>query len=884
VGLGVSHADSADLTEPLFSIVIPCYNQGAFLHEALASVVAQTLSPHEVIVIDDGSTDPYTIETIDHLCQAPIHLVRQANRGLAGARNSGIREATGDWILPLDADDQLTPDALACFARAIAGEPEIDLWYPDVQHFGLREDLWTPGEFCHWRMLTWNLMVCSTAIHHRVFDAGLHFNERMRDGYEDWEFFIHATCERGFRAKALKAPVFRYRKWGHTMITDASERHAELWEQIRRERPIYRAEARLQAYKREASPYFAVATRGPTLGQALEAQEFNDFRVIDEADQVIARGDLSVFWRRPGHALLVSLSDQTLAAALAKDPFLLEKLADLLEAHAPALVWLIGTADPGSAYPGATLDPSSLTAGTGRAIGFVAPLHHFFKHPTWPSTAAGLVEDLQRFYQRTAPQGIRYLIVGAAPSEAEGYAPPRPAPDTAVQTRRTETAAGALRRLLDRIGRRLRGAHQPFTRSSMPPKGPPAQGMVAHRQGPLDPSQARRERSADRFVANDPPRFRPPIPSTPGLLIATPSIVYGGVSRAVLDLLHGLNRVAPRLPRYLVTTRRERMVWADQLLPHVTGVFSVADRPERDRGAALVHLTERLNVGTLLIAGSRSAYDALPHLRKTRRFRVVAQLHGFDHQAQGGPPGGDPGYAASRYNNLIDAYASTSSRAAEALCTRCYVSPSKVRVVRLGVDLAAFSPARRRRLAGHDRRELLWLGHMCERKDPLMLLEVAQAWKDRHGVGRLHFVVAGSGPLAGELERRRRTQALADVLTLVGPVDEPQRLYQAADAMILTSKCERIPLVVYEAMAAGLPLVTPFTSTAIPEVLDGDDAVVVSEPAAPADYVSALERMLGDPAAARARGERIAEKSGHYSMERYAREMLAVLDLAAGST
>jgi len=83
-------------------------------------------------------------------------------------------------------------------------------------------------------------------------------------------------------------------------------------------------------------------------------------------------------------------------------------------------------------------------------------------------------------------------------------------------------------------------------------------------------------------------------------------------------------------------------------------------------------------------------------------------------------------------------------------------------------------------------------------------------------------------------------------------------------------------------MAAGVPLITPIRNTAIHKVLDGDEAVFVSDLTAPADYVRALERLLDEPAAARTRSDRMVEKSGHYSTERYAHEMLEVLELTTG--
>jgi glycosyltransferase involved in cell wall biosynthesis len=152
------------LRDVKFSVVIPCYNQGPFLHECLESLRRQRLPAAEVIVVDDGSTDPFTVARIDELCVPPVKLVRQPNRGLSAARNAGVDVATGDWILPLDADDELTPDALQRYAEAITADPSIDIWYPDIAQFGLDHEVLTQPEFDPWRLLWNNHLVCSAAI------------------------------------------------------------------------------------------------------------------------------------------------------------------------------------------------------------------------------------------------------------------------------------------------------------------------------------------------------------------------------------------------------------------------------------------------------------------------------------------------------------------------------------------------------------------------------------------------------------------------------------------------------------------------------------------------------------------------------------------------
>ncbi len=115
--------------ETTISVVIPAYNAERFLPRSLASVFAQTLPPQEVIVVDDGSTDG----TGEVAAALGARVVRQENRGLAGARNTGIQHASGEWIALLDADDSWEPEKLARQVSAIL--PDVVLVYTGTRHF-----------------------------------------------------------------------------------------------------------------------------------------------------------------------------------------------------------------------------------------------------------------------------------------------------------------------------------------------------------------------------------------------------------------------------------------------------------------------------------------------------------------------------------------------------------------------------------------------------------------------------------------------------------------------------------------------------------------------------------------------------------------------------
>ena len=113
---------------PLVSVIVPAYNASRFLPESLPSVLAQTWTDFELIVVNDGSTDD-TVACVEAFTDPRIRLVTQANRGLAGARNGGIRVARGTFIALLDADDLWHPEKLARHVAHLQANPAIGVSY-----------------------------------------------------------------------------------------------------------------------------------------------------------------------------------------------------------------------------------------------------------------------------------------------------------------------------------------------------------------------------------------------------------------------------------------------------------------------------------------------------------------------------------------------------------------------------------------------------------------------------------------------------------------------------------------------------------------------------------------------------------------------------------
>jgi glycosyltransferase involved in cell wall biosynthesis len=252
---------------PLVSVVIPCFNYGRFVREALESVRAQTIAPVETIIVDDGSTDPETIAVLDGLDWRPHEqLLRQANAGLPSARNAGIALATGRYICCLDADDRLDPRYLEMAISALELNPSAGFAYSNVRLFGDESHLWRTKPFDLIEARRNNQVAVSAVFRRNDWALVGGYSPSMQGGYEDWAFWL-ALAAIGRRGVCLREPLFFHRKHGRTMTVEAHERRCELMQRLRAGRPELFANENALA-RRVA---FGLAT-APSLAKAMTPQ------------------------------------------------------------------------------------------------------------------------------------------------------------------------------------------------------------------------------------------------------------------------------------------------------------------------------------------------------------------------------------------------------------------------------------------------------------------------------------------------------------------------------------------------------------------------------------------------------------------------------------
>lgn len=206
---------------PKVSVVIPCFNQGVFLKEALDSVFAQNHSAYEIIVVDDGSTDAETLSILDEIDNPVIKILRTANGGLAMARNRGIAASTGDIILPLDADDLIAPTYLEKGVSVFAGNPDVGVVYSMADKFGAVNELWQLPEFSPALLLKENMVFCSAMFRRDLWAMSGGYNINMKYGWEDWDFWL-SLCELGIHFVRIPEILFHYRVREDSMTVSMS--------------------------------------------------------------------------------------------------------------------------------------------------------------------------------------------------------------------------------------------------------------------------------------------------------------------------------------------------------------------------------------------------------------------------------------------------------------------------------------------------------------------------------------------------------------------------------------------------------------------------------------------------------------------------------------
>ncbi|MGN6194455.1 MAG: glycosyltransferase family 2 protein [Ginsengibacter sp.] len=209
----------------IVSIIVPCYNYGKFLSEALDSVFEQTYADWECVIVNDGSTDN-TEEIALRYCDKDerFSYLYKENGGHSSARNFAIKSSSGKYILPLDADDRLSKDYLKKAVKKIESSDDIKLVTGQVQQFGdVNEKMVIPAYDLRSYLIV-NYLPISSLFRRTDFDKTNGFDESML-AFEDWNLFI-GILKNGGRVVELPEVGLFYRKKDQSIFRRAvKDRH-----------------------------------------------------------------------------------------------------------------------------------------------------------------------------------------------------------------------------------------------------------------------------------------------------------------------------------------------------------------------------------------------------------------------------------------------------------------------------------------------------------------------------------------------------------------------------------------------------------------------------------------------------------------------------------
>jgi len=202
-------------------IVIPFYNQRKFLEECLRSVCGQEFQDWEAVVVDDASEEACE-DILRQVNDRRVKLIRHpVNRGLASARNTGVRASSSPWILPLDSDDRLSPSFLSQVMEVADHKKDVDAVFTDHLCFG--EKSYIKKRYVQ--------SAAEVLDHHSIPGAGTLYKRELwektggycesallRSGNEDWDFWLCAY-EMGFTPFHIPNALYEYRRYQGSMVT-----------------------------------------------------------------------------------------------------------------------------------------------------------------------------------------------------------------------------------------------------------------------------------------------------------------------------------------------------------------------------------------------------------------------------------------------------------------------------------------------------------------------------------------------------------------------------------------------------------------------------------------------------------------------------------------
>lgn len=293
--------------EPVIAVLVPLFGHSVLVVDALLAAIEQrSRYPFVILIVNDGcrmAESDLTVKSLLSLYPDRIRYVVQSNAGLSAARNTGIEYALTHFgslqaIYFLDADNAIQPKAIENAYDRLLQSPEASWVYPNIDMFGVRRHFDYGGPYSLLKHTRYNICEAGSLVHRRVFDAGVRFDESMRLGYEDWDFWLSALS-RGFTGVHHEHFGFLYRNRAESMLSQSKRDDAEITAYMRRKhRSVLNKRNLVQLEAAEAPRYAVVLTDTHEIMLSAGATDSATVLSRSDFDEILWRNLVIPAWQR----------------------------------------------------------------------------------------------------------------------------------------------------------------------------------------------------------------------------------------------------------------------------------------------------------------------------------------------------------------------------------------------------------------------------------------------------------------------------------------------------------------------------------------------------------------------------------------------------------
>ena len=846
----------------LISVVIPCYNPRPLVQETIQSVQRQTHTEWEIILVDDGTQDPSSAALLDELQSQKmphVRFLRLEHGGLSKVRNTGISEARGRYVIPLDCDDLLEPEMMEVCLRELEQHPEAGYAYFDYQVFGKKNYEERSGQYNLYRLLNENFMAHCIFLRREAWEEAGGYDEWHRWAYEDWHLFLQ-LAEKGWYGHYIPRVLFNYRTHHIGHHYTGLEHQDKNWAYMVESRPALLAPKGRLNVKRQWQPSICFVVRGPRV-PSFENQTVKDYQVLRDVDESAALRDSKA------SCFLWMTDDKPLQPHAAEECIWALQSAD----------WVTWT-DTGEAPPPSIRQAAGPLGLSRRVLKTAEPKRSGrVRRLPWPSRSpAEGVREPGRELRIVSPANSGTAGTRAASAE-------RPAPAARIPP----GTGGGTAPVLGKIRRHLQNAEihtwdawlqHPLGSAErlIPLRLKEKVNQVAGRPV-FDLSFYLKFQAQSVLIGGELIERVDYIPTLPAenrqrVAFCTPHLGVGGAENVLLEFAGQIDRSSYEL--FLLATQshdsRLRRDW-EECVDHIYDIARIVPAEQTPR--FIYSLAVNWDFDVLVIQNSLAAYSVLPALKDVKPDLQVADILHNVHDDW------DFFSATLEVADQIDRRVVISAAGRQRLM-EMNVAADEIRLIRNGVDLQRFDPGRftrgraQRRLGiAAETKVLLSAGALVERKRPLLLPLVAAELAKLRPRQDYHFVVAGDGPEEERLRALVERKGLGKSFSVLGHVSDISQLLADSSLLLILSTEEGIPLALVESLAMRTPVVS-CRAGAIEEALPEECGLLVESGSGEEHRLArAIHELLSDEgrrADMGQAGRKLVERD--YSLERARRQ------------